>query len=125
MPYYPPVLNVFCIWVFVLTILYTKDIIDFSPLYLSIGAILFTIPYNIFYIIKIKPFLYSLSIVLFEIGIAVLNFNKHILIDKKPCVSKSDIIFSILIFTLYLLFLFSINKTFYDVYFVDLLKHSQ
>jgi hypothetical protein len=91
-------------------------------MYLSVAAILFSIPFNLFYDRNKKPFIYKFSILLLELSVAALNVYKHFVIDKRPLVSHKDIAISILIFALYLLFLSSINKTFYQVYFIDLLK---
>jgi hypothetical protein len=117
-----PFLKVFCIWIWFSTALYIGNISSFSPLYLSIIAVSFAIPFNLFYVRNKIPFLYKVSIVLFELAIATLNTYKHFVIDKRPLVSQKDIAISILIFALYILFLSSINKTVYQVYFVDLLK---
>ncbi len=117
-----PGLNVFCIWIWLLTALYVANISSFSPMYLSVVAVSSVIPFNLFYVGNKKPFRYKISIVIIEAAIAALNVYKHFVIDKRPLVSHKDIAISILIFAFYLLFLSSINKTFYQVYFIDLLK---
>ena len=117
-----PFLNVFCIWIWFLTALYAANISSFSPMYLSVVAVSSVIPFNLFYVGNKKPFRYKISIVIIEAAIAALNVYKHFVIDKRPLVSHKDIAISILIFAFYLLFITSINKTFYQVYFIDLLK---
>ena len=57
-----------------------------------------------------------------ELAILSLNIHKHFVIDNKRLIVSDDIEISIIIFSLYLLFLRSINKSFYEIYFVDLLK---
>jgi hypothetical protein len=118
----PPQIYIFCIWIWFLTALYYTNAIKFSPLYLSISVVPFTIMLNMLYLVNIKPLAYRVAVMLFETGIATINTYKHFSIDKKPLISYKDIVGSILIFALYLIFLESINKTFYQVYFVDLLK---
>ena len=117
-----PGLNVFCIWIWLLTALYVANISSFSPMYLSVVAVSSAIPFNLFYVGNKIPFRTKISIVIIEAAIAALNVYKHFVIDKRPLVSHKDIAISILIFAFYLLFLSSINKTFYQVYFIDLLK---
>ncbi len=118
----PPQFYIFCIWVWILTALYYTNTIKFSPLYLSVSVVPFTIMFNILYLSNTKPLPYIAAVMLFESGIALLNVHKHFTLDKRPLISPKDIVLSILIFSLYLLFLRSINKSFYQVYFVDLLK---
>ena len=118
----PPQFYIFCIWIWFLSALYYTNTIKFSPFYLSISAVPFTIMFNMLYLVNIKPLAYRVAVMLFETGIAIINTYKHFSIDKKPLISPKDIVSSILIFALYLIFLESINKTFYQVYFVDLLK---
>ena len=117
----PPQFYIFCIWIWILTALYCTNTIKFSPFYLSICAVPFTIMFNMLYLVNIKPLAYRVVVILFETGIATINTFKHFSIDKKPLISPKDIVSSILI-ALYLILLESINKTFYQVYFVDLLK---
>jgi len=117
-----PFLKVFCIWIWFLTALYVANISSFSPMYLSVVAVSSAIPFNLLYDRNKNPFRTKISILLLELSVAALNVYKHFVIDKRPLVSHKDIAISILIFALYLLFLSSINKTFYQVYFIDLLK---
>ena len=120
----PPQFYIFCIWIWILTALYYTNTIRFSPMYLSVSVVPFTIMFNILYLSNIKPLPYIAAVMLFETGIALVNIHKHFTLDKRPLISPKDIVLSILIFSLYLLFLRSINKSFYQVYFVDLLKKS-
>ena len=91
-------------------------------MYLSVVAVSSVIPFNLFYVGNKIPFRTKISIVIIEAAIAALNVYKHFVIDKRPLVSHKDIAISILISAFYLLFLYSINKTVYQVYFIDLLK---
>ena len=111
---------IFCIWIWIMSLFYYFDIISFSPLYLSIGALLFTIPFHIYY--KKDSLLWSLFVITLETGILLLNFHKHMLIDKKSFFVSRDMEISVIIFGCYLLFLRLMNKSFYKVYFIDLLK---
>lgn len=108
------------IWIWILSFLYYFDIITLSPLYLSIGAVFFTIPHIIYY--KHHSLLMSLFIIILEIGILLLNLYKHLLIDKKRFFVARDIKKNVIIFGCYLLFLRVINKSFYKLYFIDLVE---
>ena len=114
--------KIFCMWIWIATILYLTNISTFSPLYLSILAVLFTIPHNIFYFKK-RTIFFKIYIILFELIIALSNAYKHFLVDKKPLVSRRDIAISIILFALYLVYLHLLNTNMYKVYFVDLLKY--
>lgn len=115
--------KIFCTWVWIATVLYLSNISTFSPLYLSILAILFTIPFNIFKSFKKRTIFFKIYIVLFEIVVVLSNAYKHFLVDKKPLVSRRDIAISIILFALYLVYLHLLNTNMYKVYFIDLLKY--
>ena len=44
------------------------------------------------------------------------------MIDKKPLLSLNDIYFNLLLFLIYLFVLYVNGKTFYEIYFVDVIK---
>ena len=115
--------KIFCMWIWIATALYLINISSFSPLYLSILALLFTIPHNIFSDFKKRTIFFKIYIILFELIIALSNAYKHFLVDKKPLISRRDIAISIILFALYLVYLHLLNTNMYKVYFVDLLKY--
>lgn len=115
--------KIFCMWIWFATSLYLINISTFSPLYLSILALIFTIPFNIFNDFKKRTTFFKIYIILFELIVVLSNAYKHFLVDKKPLVSRPDIALSIILFALYLVYLHLLNTNMYKVYFVDLLKY--
>ena len=109
---FPPELYIFCIWIWILTFFYWFDFISFSPLYLSAFAFIFNTVFYQFYKLYYanKSLLWSLFIIIFECFILLINVYKHFIIDKKRIIEPSDIIISVIIFGLYLLFLKIVNK---------------
>ena len=111
----------FSIWIWVLTYLYNFNIINFSPLYLSLVAVIFTSYINIF--TKKNGNKQKLIIVVFEIFIFALVLYKHLFVDKNNLFIWRDMVYSIIIFGLYLLFLYITKGTsFLDYYFNYLYK---
>jgi len=111
----------FSIWIWVLTYLYNFNIINFSPLYLSLVAVIFTSYINIF--TKKNSNKQKLIIVVFEIFIFALVLYKHLFVDKNNLFIWRDMVYSIIIFGLYLLFLYITKGTsFLDYYFNYLYK---
>lgn len=117
-------LLIFCLWIWISTLLYYFDLQPFSMLYSAFFAVIFTIYYSLIYKKNHRPIEYKIGIVVFEIGILGLNIYKHFYIDKKPLIVFKDILFNILLFLLYLVFLSLNNTNFYKLYFVDLLMNS-
>ena len=115
--------KIFCAWIWIATVLYLTNISTFSPLYLSILAMMFTIPFNIFIDFKKRTTFFKIYIILFELAVVLSNAYKHLLVDKKPLISRRDIGISIILFALYLVYLHLLNTNMYKVYFVDLLKY--
>jgi hypothetical protein len=126
----PWTLYLFCPWIWLLSVLYLNNKISFSPLYLSVGAASFTILFTSLYFgiitsnkytdplrkYSILECLQGAGIVVFELVIAILVTRKHFNIDMKSILSKKDAVVSILIFTIYLLFLKLANMSFYQFY---------
>lgn len=113
---------IFCLWIWILSILYFYNIIKFSPLYLSFFALLFTSYRSLIYKKNYNSIYYKIWIVFFELFVLIVNIYKHFYIDKKSLIIIKDIIINILIFLTYLLFLkILLNKSFYEYYFVYLL----
>ena len=110
-------------WIWFATALYLINISSFSPLYLSILALIFTIPFNIFNDFKKQTTFFKIYIILFELIVVLSNAYKHFLVDKKPLISRRDIAISIILFIIYLVYLHLLNTNMYEVYFVDLLKY--
>jgi len=111
----------FSIWIWVLTYLYNFNIINFSPLYLSLVAVIFTSYINIF--TKKNGNKQKLIIVVFEIFIFALVLYKHLFVDKNNLFIWRDMVYSSIIFGLYLLFLYITKGTsFLDYYFNYLYK---
>jgi hypothetical protein len=105
----------FCWWIFFSTIMYYYNIIHYSLIYISFGAVLFNMTRMIQKFNKIH---YSKIIVglFLEILVLLINANKHFNIDNKKLFSTKDIIFNIVFFLLYLIFLHLNNLTFNKVY---------
>jgi len=110
---------IYCLWVWILTILYYLDIVKFSLLYSSVVAFIFTL-LSIF--LRLDNILDYLIVVTFELFIVLLNVKKHFFIDKKNVISYNDIILNIILFLIYNLFLMILGSNFYDYYFVVLKK---
>ena len=110
----------FCYLIWLTTALFYFDIITFNPLLLSIIALFFTIMINIF-----NPYNLYFSklffIIVFEAAIVAINVYKTLDI-KDNFVSGKNILFSSIIFTLYLLFLELKGTDFYKFYSKTLLK---
>ena len=113
---------IFCIWIFIFTILYYLDIVKYSLLYSSVVALIFSLFYNSFFL---KRNLGNyLSVITVELLIVLVNVKKHFFIDKKKLVSYKDIIFNVILFLLYNLFLLILGTNFFQYYFVNLKKTS-
>ena len=114
---------IFCLWIWVLTFLYYFDFIKFSPLYLSFFALLFSIYFNLNTRHKGLTYFQKANVICFELLILLINIRKHFFIDNKKLININDIFYSIIIFFIYLLFLkIVLNKTFYEYYFMYLMK---
>lgn len=114
---------IFCLWIWVLTFLYYFDFIKFSPLYLSFFALLFSIYFNLNTRNKGLTYFQKANVICFELLILLINIRKHFFIDNKKLININDIFYSIIIFFIYLLFLkIVLNKTFYEYYFIYLMK---
>jgi len=109
---------IFCLWVWIFTILYYLDIVKFSLLYSSLIGFIFTL-LTIYGRPNILDYLLVLTLELF---ILLLNVKKHFIIDKKNLISYNDIILNIILFLIYNLFLMILGSNFYDYYFVVLKK---
>jgi hypothetical protein len=108
---------IFCLWIWIATFLYYFDYISFSPLYLSFGAIIFTLYLQLIHHRKGRTIIFKFSIIIFELFICLVNFYKHFYISKTPLFSLPDIIKSIILFAIYQVFLHMNNLSFYDYYF--------
>lgn len=111
---------VYCWWVWFFTLLYCLRIIPYSLLYTSFIAFIFTtftfsLDINIHYTKR-------LFIFFFELFILLIITLFHFVIDKKPLLSLNDIYFNLLLFLIYLFVLYVNGKTFYEIYFVDVIK---
>lgn len=108
---------IYCLWIWIATFLYYFDYISFSPLYLSFGAIIFTLYLQLIHHRKRRTIIFKFSIIIFELFICLVNFYKHFYISKNPLFSLPDIIISIILFAIYQVFLYMNNLSFYDYYF--------
>ena len=109
---------IYCIWIFIFTILYYLDIVKYSLLYSSVVAFIFSLFFNSF-LIK-RPLGNYLLITTVELLIVLVNVKKHFFIDKKKLISFKDIIFNVILFLLYNLFLLVLGTNFFEYYFVNL-----
>lgn len=117
-------LYIFCLWIWILTILYWINISKFSMVYLSLIALIVTIHLNLFYFTinnykkyTKKNLMIRFGIVIFELLILIINIYKHFIIDKRNLINKNDIIFSFLLFLLYNAFLKLLNLEFFSYYY--------
>lgn len=116
-------LFIFCIWLWIISFLYYFNYIKFSPLYLVFFAFIFTSYREIILNNNYHSFFIKLSIIIFELFILLMVIRKHFFIDKKKFIYINNIFISLFIFFIYLLFLkITLNKTFYEYYFIDLYK---
>ena len=111
---------IFCLWIWILTVLYYYDVIPFSLIYLSFFALLFTIyhkiiPENTHHILR------KIQIIVLETVVLYVNWYKHFVINKSPLFVYRDMVLSLVLFAAYLYFLEVNGKTFYQYYFVELL----
>ena len=116
---------IFCLWIWILTPLYFLNIQPFSMLYSSFFALLFTIYYSLIYKKNNNSPEFKFFIIVLELGILLTNVYKHFYIDKKPFLSCRDMIFNLVLFMIYLVILWWIGTTFYQLYFIDLLNQSK
>lgn len=99
---------VFCLWIWILSILYFFNLFPFSLFYLSFISLCITIPYQLFIS---KQNVYRKIIVIFiETTIMSMNYYKHFYYDKKKLIQSKDILFNIILFIIYNIFLL-INRT--------------
>jgi len=113
---------IYCLWIWILTPLFFFNIIKFSLFYSSFLALIFTI-YNNFLVINHSCIKQRILVFLLEIFILFINYKKHFIIDKRKLFNLKDIIFNIVLFTLYLLYIYVFyNESFTHLYFVRLRK---
>jgi hypothetical protein len=123
LPFEYKLLFIFCLWLWILSFLYYFNYIKFSPLYLVFFAFIFTSYREIILNNNYHPFFMKLSILIIELFILLMVIRKHFFIDKKKIIYINNIFISLFIFFIYLLFLkITLNKTFYEYYFIDLYK---
>ena len=123
LPFEYKLLFIFCLWLWILSFLYYFNYIKFSPLYLVFFAFIFTSYREIILNNNYHPFFMKLSLLIIELFILLMVIRKHFFIDKKKIIYINNIFISLFIFFIYLLFLkITLNKTFYEYYFIDLYK---
>ena len=108
----------YCWWILAWTILYLLNITNISPLISSFFGTLtsFYIQFLSKYRNKFK-FNFKIFIIVAEIFILSILFYKTDLSNFKR-----DLIYNLVIFILYLIVLSFYNKTFYQIYFIDLIN---
>lgn len=107
-----PIIYIYCYWLWIFTLFFLFNLTPYSPLLGLIMALIFTTLNNIF-IVKSK-ISFKFFIIFFELLLVLLVLNKN---------TKLNIKFNIFLFLVYYLILTINNKTFYQIYFVDLPKH--
>lgn len=123
LPFEYKLLFIFCLWLWILSFLYYFNYIKFTPLYLVFFAFIFTSYREIILNNNYHPFFMKLSLLIIELFILLMVIRKHFFIDKKKIIYINNIFISLFIFFIYLLFLkITLNKTFYEYYFIDLYK---
>lgn len=113
---------IFCIWIWLTTFLFFFDLIPYSILYLAFFALIFSIYIHFFYEKNTYSLLHRLIIVFLELIILGINIYKHFYIDQLDLIVYKDIIFSFVLFFIYLIFLRLNGKTFSHYYFVELFQ---
>tara|TARA_B100001175_G_C19488012_1_gene630969 strand:- start:337 stop:720 length:384 start_codon:yes stop_codon:yes gene_type:complete len=106
-------LFIYCLWILVLTITYYFDITKYSLLYSAVGALIFSLGFNIVNKRNIGEILAILTV---EILLVLINVKKQIFIDKKKLISMIDIKFNVILFIIYNIFLLALGTNFYDYY---------
>ena len=106
-------LLIYCLWIFILTITYYFDITKYSLLYSALGALIFSLFFNIAIKRNIGEIL---AILTTEILLVLINIKKHFFIDKKKLISMTDIKFNVILFIIYNIFLLALGTNFYDYY---------
>lgn len=109
-------LYIFCLWIWILTLLNFLNLINISLLYSSLFALLFTI-YHKIYINKSNSIIQNIFIICFESIILLLNIYLHFYKYKLNLVDIKTINYNLIIFVIYLLYLKLLGLSFYDVYY--------
>jgi len=109
---------IYCYWVWLWAALYLFNIIKQSPLPSSIGALIFT-TWAVFLSPWNKKFHLDFSIFIVSLEILIVALVAYKL--KNPVKGFfRDLYTNIIVFIVYLGYLFSQNKTFYQIYFKDI-----
>ena len=99
----------FSLWIWIFSLLYILNLSNFSLIYASLFALIFT-SFNLFNK-KHKLDLFSkIRILLIELIVFIMNLIKHIFIQKRNLIEIKDLIFNFLLFFFYLLFINYILK---------------
>ena len=115
------ILFIFCLWIWILSLLYLLNFSSFSTLYLTFCSLIFSIYLNLIYKHNYNPNKYIVT--LFEFGLFLFVTYKHFNIDKNKLINIKNAFYSLLLFFMYLIFLkLVLNKTFYEYYFTVLTK---
>lgn len=112
---------IYCLWIWVLSVLYFFNLFPFSLFYSSLLALLFTI-YNSFIVTNNTILQIKIIVTIIEIFVLSLNVYTHFYINNLDLIVYKDIIFNIILFCLYLIFLRLMGTNFYELYFVKYRK---
>ena len=111
----------YCWWILIWFILFIFNIIDISPFFSSLIATLvsfyihFLGKYKDVFNYNIKSSIVTIEFIILFILISLTNFSN----------SLRDAKYNLFIFVFYLFVLFINNKSFYQIYFVDLINNSK
>ena len=109
---------IYCYWIWLWAALFLFNIIKQSPLPSSIGALIFT-TWNVFLSPWNKKYKLDFSIFIVSLEILVVALVAYKL--KNPVKGFfRDLYTNIIVFIIYLGYIFTQNKTFYQIYFVDI-----
>ena len=109
---------IYCYWVWLWAALFLFNIIKQSPLPSSIGALIFT-TWAVFFSPWNKKFHLDFSIFIVSLEILIVALVAYKL--KNPVKGFfRDLYTNIIVFIVYFGYLFSQNKTFYQIYFKDI-----
>tara|TARA_B110001450_G_scaffold233068_1_gene236072 strand:+ start:2085 stop:2501 length:417 start_codon:yes stop_codon:yes gene_type:complete len=116
-----PKIFLYCWWILAWTILFLFNITDISPFFSSlIGTIVsfyihFIGKHSDVFNFNIKVFIIIVEIIILSLIIYFTNFSN----------SLRDIKYNLIIFLIYLFVLFINNKSFYQIYFIDLVNQAK
>ena len=106
--------SVYCVWIWIWSLLYINDYTKVNPLISSFIAFIFTAITLSF--IRNFTIMLICFLVLLEFFVFYFNYKKFIKENKRFTIKKLYLIHNLIIFLIYNIYLYLNNKTFFDVY---------